>query len=40
MIEVKKFLKKGKGIIAKKLILKDTLIEISPVSSFPVEHLL
>lgn len=38
MIEVKCFPNKGRGIIAKKLIQKGTLIEKAPVVSFPPEQ--
>jgi hypothetical protein len=38
MIRVKYFPKKGRGIVATKLILKETLIEVAPVGSFPAEQ--
>ena len=38
MIKVKLFPKKGRGIVATKLILKETLIEVAPVGSFPAKQ--
>lgn len=38
MIEIKKIPGKGKGVVAKILIQKGTLIEAAPVGSFSVEE--
>ncbi|NEP53665.1 MAG: SET domain-containing protein [Moorea sp. SIO3C2] len=38
MIEVKLLTQKGRGIVATKLITKETLIEAAPVGSFPAEQ--
>ncbi|WP_017663493.1 SET domain-containing protein-lysine N-methyltransferase [Baaleninema simplex] len=35
MIKVQRFSNKGRGIVATKKIAKETLIEVSPVASFP-----
>ncbi len=37
-IKVQRFSKKGRGIVATKKIAKDTLIEVSPVASFPPDQ--
>ena len=39
MIEVQKILGKDRGVVAKQQILKETVIEIAPVSAIPAEHL-
>lgn len=38
MIEIKINSQKGRGVFAKKMIPKETFIEVAPVSSFPVEQ--
>ena len=38
MIEVQRLSKKGRGVVVTKMITKETLIEVSPVASFPPEQ--